>query len=285
MFDDKKVGSKLAKKLCIEEGDCEFRNFPDEETYIRVKSNVKKKHIVLICFLDHPNKKILSLYFLAKTLKELGASKITLVIPYLPYMRQDKQFQIGEAVTSHLFAQLISSFCDSLITIDPHLHRIKNISEIYSTPTMTLHATSPISIWINNNIKNPLIIGPDEESAQWGKEIAKLTRAPFVLANKKRLADREVIIDLPTIHVKSHTPVIVDDIISSGTTMRELIKHLAKKNLKKPICIGIHPLFEEKTYKKLIKAGAKEIISCNTILHPSNHIDIINILIKGIKQC
>ncbi|MDR3476792.1 MAG: ribose-phosphate pyrophosphokinase-like domain-containing protein [Gammaproteobacteria bacterium] len=90
-----------------------------------MESDVKDKTILLICSLDHPNNKIFPLMFMAKILKELGAKKICLVSPYLPYMRQDKQFKSGETVTSALFAQLLSSFIDHLITIDPHLHQIK----------------------------------------------------------------------------------------------------------------------------------------------------------------
>lgn len=283
--EDKVLATNLANKANIELGLAEIRYFPDKEAYIRIISDVKQKTILLFCSLDHPNNKTILLFFMAKTLKELGAKKVCLISPYLPYMRQDKQFKSGEAVTSILFSELISSFIDSLITVDPHLHRIKNISEIYSIPTTTLHTTKVIAAWIKNNVRFPLIIGPDEESTQWVKEISEKIEAPFLVGKKNRFGDRKVLIKIPDIHDTSKTPVLIDDIISTGTTLCTIIPQLLAQRLKKPICIGIHALFNQKTYKKLLQVGTREIISCNTILHPSNKIDITDILIEGIEQC
>lgn len=285
LYDTIKMADKMADHLHIEKGIFDYRSFPDEETYIRIRSDVKNKEVIILCFLDHPNDKILTLYFLAKRIKELGSSKITLIIPYLPYMRQDKEFNPGEAITSHSFAELLSSICDSLLTIDPHLHRIKDLSEIFSARTLVLHTAPTLAEWLNNNVKNPLIIGPDEESTQWLSEVATLANLPFIIATKKRLADTKVIIDLPDISDNQLTPVIIDDIISSGTTMCVLIECLLKKNFKPPICIGIHALFSQKNYQQIMNVGAKEIISCNTIIHPTNHIDILPVILNGITLC
>lgn len=273
----------LADKLKIETGLFEIRDFPDGETYLRIDTDVKNKTIILICSLDHPNSKIIPLMFMAQKLKELGAKKILLVSPYLPYMRQDKQFKPGEAVTSVLFAKFISSFIDSVITIDPHLHRIKNLSDIYAIPTITLHATKPISDWIQKNITSPLIIGPDEESLQWVSDIAKNSNASYVIAKKVRHEDRKVSIEIPDITDDNKTPVIVDDIISTGISMSVLIKQLLSKNIKNPICISIHALFNQEAYKDLLDVGAQQVVSCNTIPHFSNKIDITDIIFEEIK--
>jgi ribose-phosphate pyrophosphokinase len=279
------LASRIAEKLKIEVGLYEIRDFPDGETYIRINSDIKNKTIILVCGLDHPNNKILTLLFISKTLKELGAKKICLVSPYLPYMRQDKQFKPGEAVTAHLFSKILSGTIDSLITIAPHLHRITNLSDIYSIPTTIIHATKPVAEWIKNNVKSPIIIGPDAESTQWVVDIAKNINAPYVIANKTRYDDRKVEITIPEINDISKTPVLIDDIISTGTSMCAVIRQLLMKELKKPICIGIHALFNQEAHQNLIQAGAQEIISCNTIAHPSNKIDITNVLLEEIQKC
>ncbi|MDR3491796.1 MAG: ribose-phosphate diphosphokinase [Gammaproteobacteria bacterium] len=275
----------LADKLKVEIGLADIRNFPDGETYIRIDSDVKDKIIILVFHLDHPNNHFLSLIFLTAELKKLGAKKICLVAPYLPYMRQDTQFKPGEAVTAILFAKLLSSYIDELITIDPHLHRIKNLSEIYSVPTILLHATKPIAEWIKNNVKNPLIIGPDEESTQWVEAVARYADAPYVIVKKIRHGDRKVSVTLPEINDTQKTPVLVDDIISTGMSMCAVIKQLLDKQFKNPICIGVHALFNKDDYQNLMQAGAQTIISCDTISHPSNEIDISDLLIEGIKKC
>ncbi|MDR3476772.1 MAG: ribose-phosphate diphosphokinase [Gammaproteobacteria bacterium] len=283
MPENMQLTKSLADKLKIEIGIAEFHSFPDGETYVRIESDVKDKAILLICSLDHPNNKICPLLFMARTLKALGAKKIYLVSPYLPYMRQDKQFKPGEAVTSALFAQLLSGFIDHLITIDPHLHRIKHLSEIYSIPTTTLHATKLVATWIKNNVDSPFIIGPDEESEQWVSLVAKEVNASYAIIKKTRYGDRDVKITVPEINDTSKTPVLVDDIISTGTSMIMAIEQLLLRNFKNPICIVVHALFDQKVEENLMRAGAKQIVSCNTIVNPSNQIDVSDLIIEGIK--
>lgn len=274
----------ISNTLSVEIGKTEIRTFPDHESYIRIHSDVKNKTAILICTLNQPDSKTLPLLFMAKTLKELGADKICLVAPYLAYMRQDMRFHSGEAVTSTLFAQLLSIYIDGLITIDPHLHRIHQLSDLYKIPALTLHATKNISEWISSHVKNPVLIGPDEESRQWVSEIADCNNLSFVIAHKKRLGDKQVIISLPKLENKKQTPILIDDIISSGVSMLESLKQLKASGFNNPICIGVHALFNNQTKKKLMDAGAKEVITCNTIIHSTNQIDITNILAKGIIE-
>lgn len=275
----------LAKQLEMEIGQLEIRHFPDTETYIRVDSDVQNKNIILVCGLEYPNSKILPLMFLIHTLKELGANKICLISPYLPYMRQDKRFKSGEAITSSLFAKYLSPGIDYLITIDPHLHRIQNLSDIYTIPSITvLHATTIIANWIQDNVESPFIIGPDEESRQWVAEVANKTKAPFEIIKKTRLEDEKVTIILPEINDTKRTPVLVDDIISTGGSMRAATRALILKGFKKPICIGIHALFNTTTYDHLMQDGAEKIITCNTINHPTNKIDITDMIVREVRR-
>lgn len=285
LFDPLSLSSVLSEKLRIPMGSAEVRNFPDGETYIHIHSDVQNKTVILVSELDHPNHKILSLMFMAQTLKELGAKKICLISPYLPYMRQDKRFKPGEAITSVLFAKFISGWLDCLITIDPHLHRIHHLSEIYTVPAIaTLHATKKIAAWISENVISPFIIGPDEESQQWVAAVAKIVDAPYIIIKKTREGDRKITISIPEINDTKRTPVLVDDIISTGTSMLVTIQQLLSKGFTKPICIGVHALFKSDVYENLLHAGAQRIITCNTVQHPSNLIDITDLLLEGIKS-
>lgn len=273
----------LANKLKVAMGLLEMRHFPDGETYLRIDTDVTNKNILLVGEIDHPNDKLLPLMFLAQTLKELGAKKIFLISPYLPYMRQDKRFKPGEAVTSRLFAHYLSGWIDGLITIDPHLHRIKNLADIFTIESISvLHAATKMAEWIRDNIEMPLIIGPDAESQQWVAEVAKIVDAPYVIIQKTRYDDSNVSISIPEIKETNRTPVLVDDIISTGASMQAAIQELIKRQFKNPVCIGVHALFNNHTYDNLIKAGAQNVITCNTILHPSNKIDISDIIVDEI---
>lgn len=273
----------LADLLRAETGKSAIRRFPDRETYVKVISSVENRDVILVCTLDRPDDKLLPLYFISKTLKEFGAAKITLIAPYLAYMRQDKRFTEGESVTSALFATLISSIVDELITIDPHLHRRSNLNEIYTIPTIVLHAAGLISEWIKNNIPNALIVGPDMESEQWVSAVAMDAGVPYIVLEKIRRGDTDVEIKVPDVSKwKKHTPVLIDDIISTGKTMMETIKHLQKNGYKNPKCIGVHGIFADKSFEELLESGADEIITTNTVKHSSNYISVTELIAKNI---
>jgi ribose-phosphate pyrophosphokinase len=276
---------KIITKLSYQKGNITTRRFPDGESYLRINDDVKAQDIVIIASLDHPDDKIMPLLFFAKTCRELGAKKITLVAPYLGYMRQDIRFKAGEAVTSDIFAQLISQYFDTLITIDPHLHRHKTLGEIYTIPTKIIHAANAVTKWIKDNVKKPLLIGPDEESQQWVHDMAEKTNAPFLILEKVRHGDKDVEISVPEVKkFADHTPILVDDIISTGRTMIETMKHLQKAKMLAPICIGVHAIFADDAYINLQNAGASKIISCNTIPHPSNNIDMSGDIIEALTH-
>ena len=277
------IANTIADKLHFPVGEMVLRSFPDAETYVRVLSNVDGENAILVSTLYQPNSKLLPLYFLAKLLKDLGASKVTLIAPYLSYMRQDKRFHDGEAISSEYFATLLSSFADELITIDPHLHRRNSMSEIYTIPCKVLHAAPLISSWIKENIEMPLLVGPDSESEQWVAETAAKMNTPYIVLNKERISDTEVKISVPdVVQFKNHTPVLVDDIISTAKTMIVTEKHLSEAGLKPVTCIGVHGLFAGNAYEDLLKAGVGRIITCNTIPHLSNEIDVSNLIINSL---
>jgi ribose-phosphate pyrophosphokinase len=200
-------------------------------------------------------------------------------------MRQDIQFHPGESITSRYFSKLISNYFDGLITIDPHLHRVHALSEIYSIPATALHATDCIGEWIRTNIPDGILIGPDTESSQWVSEIAHAINMPFTILDKIRYGDDRVDVSLPNIkHYQSYTPILVDDIISTAATMIETVHHLQLLRMKPPICIGVHALFSGQAYEALRHAGAASVITCNTIEHASNQIDVADMIVNALSQ-
>ena len=280
---NEQLATNLAEQIGSEKGEAIIRQFPDGETYVRIESDVSGKQVVLVCTLDHPDQKLLPLYFLSKTAKSLGAQNVLLIAPYLAYMRQDKRFQPGEGITSEYFAALVSQFANAMITIDPHLHRRSSLAEIYTIPTIVLHAADLISDWVKNNVNSPIFIGPDEESEQWVKQVAENAGAPYLVLKKIRLGDKDVEVSVPDVErYRDHTPVLVDDIISTARTMIETIGHLQKAAMKKPVCIGVHGIFSGSAYEELITAGAGEVITTNTIPHSSNKIAVEGLIVPRI---
>lgn len=272
------IAQSIARKLGVACGVVEWRRFPDEEAYIRIASDVRGAHVDVVCTLANPDPQFLSLVFLAETARELGAASIGLIAPYLAYMRQDVRFNEGEAISSLHFARLLSRYFDRVTTIDPHLHRIGSLDEIFSIPTRVVTASAPIADWIGNRIERPILIGPDQESEQWIAAIAARAQAPYVVAHKTRLGDRRVLVELPDISAwRGHTPVLIDDIVSSGGTMLSAAHQLIGAGLGKPCCVVVHALFAEGVFEALQQA-ASQIVSTDTVAHASNEISVAEIL-------
>lgn len=247
--------------------------FPDGETMVRIEPVPATPAAIVVCTLDHPDAKVVPLLMAAATLRELGASRVGLVAPYLAYMRQDQRFEPGQAVSARIFARLLSGAFDWLVTVDPHLHRIHRLSEVYTLEARVVHAAPSIAAWIAANVEQPLIVGPDGESAQWVGDVARRLDAPFVVSTKERYGDRDVRIQLPGIaQWKAHTPVLVDDIISSGRTMVENLKALGAQMARRPVCIGVHGIFAQDALDRLHAAGADRVVACTTI--PGSHAQI-----------
>ena len=277
---NEELGKRIINGINAEEGKFMLHKFPDTETYVRITSDVKDRDVIILCSLYQPDSKFLSLFFFCKLLKELKVKSICLVTPYLSYMRQDKAFNEGEAITSAYFAELLSSFVDRLITIDPHLHRHNSMQEIYTIPCTVLHGAGLISNWIKHHVSNALIIGPDKESEQWVAEVAKNANAPFIVSEKIRHGDRDVELVVPSIeNYKNFVPVLVDDIISTAHTMIETVKQLKQNGMQPPLCVAVHAVFAEKAYEELLAAGAAGVITANTILHSTNKLDVSPLII------
>lgn len=280
---DDTLADSIARGLDCQPGRFSYRKFPDGESYIRIEQEVYQKSVAVITDLSHPDEKFLSLVLFVETLKDLGAGHVGLIAPYLPYMRQDKRFLSGEGITSRYFAGMVSHVFDWLVTIDPHLHRFHDLNEIYTIPTAAAHAAPLISNWITDEIDTPLLIGPDSESKQWVREVAGLTGAPFLVLEKIRRGDRDVEISMPEAAAgQTYTPVLIDDIISSGNTMLETIGKLIEQGFRPPACIAVHGLFTDDTYAALL-ANTACVVTANTIPHASNNIDISGLLVETIQ--
>jgi ribose-phosphate pyrophosphokinase len=277
--------ARLAAALPGETGALEYRRFPDGESYVRLLTGVAGREVALVCTLNAPDDKALSLLFAARTAKELGASGVGLVAPYLAYMRQDRRFHDGEAITSDYFASLISSSFDWLVTVDPHLHRRQSLAELYTIPAQTVAAAPALAAWIRGNVERPLIVGPDSESEQWAAEVAKGADAPYVVLSKTRRGDREVEIKAPPLERwKQHRPVLIDDIISSARTMAAAARIVAGNGMDEPICAGVHGVFAAGALQALRAAGVSRLVTSNTIAHETNAIDISPAVAQAIKE-
>ncbi|HET8731061.1 MAG TPA: ribose-phosphate pyrophosphokinase [Moraxellaceae bacterium] len=262
-----------------------LHRFPDGESLVTLPSIPKGADVFMVCSLDQPDAKLVPLLFAANAARELGAGRVVLVAPYLAYMRQDRRFHDGEAVTSRTFASVLSGHFDALVTVDPHLHRYSDLSEIYPIPARAASSSAAISAWVRREVPQPLLIGPDEESGQWVEAIARLQNLPFTVLTKQRHDDFHVDVSLPEAdRWAGHTPVLVDDIISSAHTMIAAIGSLSTAGFAAPVCVGVHGLFAGTALAELKSAGAARIVTCNCVPHATNAIDVMPAVAAAISS-
>ena len=283
----KDMAKKLARKLKKPYSELEVDKFPDNESYIRFKTDVKNKKVILVqSFYEDINDQLMEVWFAARTAHELKAKELWLVAPYFPYLRQDKRFKPGECRSVHVVAEFIDKLFKRIIICDPHLHREKNLSHIFTIHTKKITANSLIAKYIKNNIKNALIIGPDWESYKWAEKTADLIGCDSAIMEKERYSGRKVEVKLTSkdkdLDIKGKNIVLVDDMISTGNTILKTVQLLKKLGAKKFTCLTVHGIFVENALKKLTKAGIK-VISTNTIPNRTSKIDISGLICKSLK--
>jgi ribose-phosphate pyrophosphokinase len=272
----------MAPMLAARVGRLDWRHFPDGESLVTIDECLDGIDTALVASLRNPDEHALPLRFAAATAREFGARSVGLVAPYLAYMRQDKRFNPGEAVSAPLFARFLEESFDWLVTADPHLHRNPELSGLYSIPVRRVAAAPLVADWIRDNVANAILIGPDSESHQWVSDIANRAGFPYQVLTKTRRGDRDVEVSLPSIDAAfSRTPVIVDDIVSSGRTSIETLGHLRRLGFPPAVCVVIHAVFAQDAYEQLLAAGPARVASTDSIPHPSNAISLAGLLAKA----
>lgn len=272
------MAQAIAQRTHVELGAIEVRHFPDGESYVRLMRDVAGRDVDIVCTLARPDPQFLSLIYAAGAARDLGARRVSLIAPYLAYMRQDARFKEGEAISSVHFASIVSQFFDSLVTVDPHLHRRNSLDELFTIPARAVHAAPLLADWIGRNVPHPLVVGPDRESEQWVTAVAQAAGAPHVVLAKQRLGDRHVVIETPDIlQWRELTPVLIDDIASSGGTLIEAARNLRNQGFVKPHCVVVHALLGDEDYARLLSEVAG-LVSTDTAPHPSNAISVAELL-------
>lgn len=273
----------LAQALDLPYARVKVHHFPDHETKVTLPDKLPK-HVVFCRSLDRPNEKLIELLLAANTARQLGAKRLTLVAPYLCYMRQDVAFVEGEAVSQRIIGRFLADLFDDVITVDPHLHRIHNLAEaVPAANAIALSSTGVMCDFLRNH-PDAVLLGPDSESVQWVKVIAEGGGLTFGVADKQRLGDREIRITLPELEMTDKHVVLVDDVISSGETIAIAAQNCFKRGAKRIDMLVVHPLFARGAIERLKHVGVGEIWSTDSIPHSSNCMQLTDLLAESVRS-
>lgn len=284
-FEDyQQQATALARELGCASEMIQRHRFPDGESLVQLPPEVEEQ--VVFCQTLHlPNDKLIELFLAAQTARAQGARILTLVAPYLCYMRQDKAFVPGQAVSQQVIGEWLGDLFDHVITVDPHLHRIERLEQaIPARQAVALTAAHLLGDYVYDHFHNAVLIGPDEESEQWVKVVAKPGNFDFVVASKTRYGDESVAIKLPDYDFSGKSAVLVDDVISSGHTMAETAKLLRQRGAITVVALCTHPLLASGAEKLLEESGIDQLISTDSIPHTSNKISLANLLAEATQR-
>ena len=256
----KNVAENLANRLRQPLLHTIYKRFPDDEFYVRVLDDIAGKDVVIVQT-AYPDPKIVELLLMQDAVHDAGAKKITVVLPYFGYSRQDKKFEEGEAISARAIAEHISLHADCVITVDPHK---EHILKFFTVPAYSCSAVSTIAQHLKE--KNiDFVLAPDKGAKERAKETAKLINCEYDYLEKTRIDGATVKITPKKLDAHGKNVAIIDDIISTGDTMVNSIKELKKQGAKTVLIACTHGLFIGGAKEKLLTADCDEIISTDTI--------------------
>lgn len=263
---------RLAQELRIPLTPLEIHRFPDGE--LKVTAQPVATHAIVYAPLDHPNDKLLALLFASEALRRQGAQRLILVAPYMCYMRQDAPFEPGEGVSQMVVGKLLADAFDRILTVDAHLHRVKNIADVFpGVEAEDLTAVSSIADALAplKGNANSIIAGPDEESEPWVKDLAGRLGVAHVVARKNRHSDHSVDITFfDTARIAEKNVILLDDMISSGGTILACAKALKSAGASQIDVVVTHALFDEAVGAAFATAGIRSIRSTDSVPHTTN---------------
>ena len=277
----------LAKKCRAQLGQFDVHRFPDGETLVSAapSDGVSGRTVAIYRSLYDPNAKLVEVMLAANALRSLGAAKVILIAPYLPYMRQDRAFQPGQAISQEAVGQLLATLFDGIITIQPHLHRTLALSNIFgNTPAIAIKAGHAIAADLRAaGDHSDIIVGPDEESEGLVREVVDDIGASWFVARKARHGDNDVTIEMPPgLEIRGKSVVIVDDIVSSGGTVISLAKKLKAAGAGDITVYAVHALFDQRAALLMERAGVSMIKSFSTVPHTTNAVPIVDLICSGL---
>ncbi len=258
--------------------------FPDGEIQLTLPARLPPR-VVLLRSLHQPNDKLVELLLAAQTARALGAQHLSLVAPYLAYMRQDMAFAPGQAVSQRIVGAWLATLFDAVITVDPHLHRVATLTEaVPARQAITLSAAPLLGDWIAQHRPGAFLLGPDSESAQWVTQAAAAHGLRHAVCHKVRHGDHAVDIALPLCDLRGQAVVLLDDVASSGHTLATAAALALAAGAASVDVAVTHALLAGDALQRIHAAGVGEFWSTDSVAHESNVVALAPLLVKALNS-
>lgn len=250
----------LAKALDCHVVEAQRKDFPDGEVYVRIPDEVEGRHAVVVQSTT-PNDNLLELLFLQDAAHEAGARKVTAVVPYYAYARQDQCFRPGEAVSARAVARAIYPTANHLILVDPHKkHLLDFFPGVANAVTAVPQLCQQLKAW-----GVQCVLAPDAGARDRAGLAADILGVECDHLEKTRLSATEVQIATKALDVSGKTVAILDDMIASGGTMLEAAKQLKDQGAREVIAACTHGVFTQGAVDRLLGGGIDRLLCTDTL--------------------
>ncbi len=260
---------ELSKEICqylgVSLGEIQVGRFPDSEVKLQIMENVRGADVFVIQPTCRPvNENLVELLIMLDALKRASADRITAVMPYYGYARQDRKDRPRVPISARLVADLLTSAgADRILTLDLHAGQIQGYFDI---PVDHLFAT-PVTVeyFRKLRLRNLVVVSPDPGGVERARAFAKRMRAPLAIIDKRR-EDAHVVEVMNVIgDVAGKTCLIVDDMITTGGTLVRGVRALLDKGAQKVYACCTHGVFADDAIKKICEAPLEQVVATNSI--------------------
>ena len=279
----KDLAKRIARRLKAKYVDVDTRTFPDGESKITFRHNLKKS-VVLVVQSTYPpvDTNLLQILSIISEVKKIS-SKIYAIMPYMGYARQDRQFLNGEIVTMSVVAKMLQAAgAKKAIAVDIHS---KTALRHFKIPTENVSAIPELAKYLKKlKLKNPIVVSPDTGGSLRAKKFADILKSDFITLKKSRNRKTgKVSIQSTKADVNGKDLIIVDDIISTGGSVVKATQFLKKQKCKRVFVVCTHGLLVGDAEKNIKKAGVTQIISTNTIPRSISKVDVSGVIVEAVQ--
>jgi len=265
------ASTALAERISRELGNAPFgipftKRFPDGEMYIRVGGRLEGDDVVIVQS-TRTDEDLLELLLLEDAVREAGARRTFVVVPYFGYARQDRRFFPGEPVSARALCRHVEMDADAVVTVD--LHSAQTLAH-FTKPAFEASGIPAIARLLRER-PTDLLVSPDKGGIERVRRMAQLLDKPWIALEKRRIDAEHVELSLPTsfpVTVEGKHAVIIDDVITTGGTIVEAAKLLKRQGLGAISAACTHGLFLRDAFER-IKAVTDEVYSTDTLGNPA----------------